>query len=271
MLCLPSSSPALRSAPSMPPTALVYNVMYLHLEGAERHHRPHLHAGRRCSAPGFIAASAPAGAVGLAGAIAVGAAVRLADRDRRRSAASSPLRRASLAAQHAGARDHGPAGGGAVVGHRAEAVPAPHPAGLRRRICDQKYWLPMRRRRCHGARASSSSIAARCSASCSSPCPRTPSRRGRAASPPTGSGALSYVLSGALGGAGRLRRRAADLRLLRARPGADPQRLHRAWRSGGLGSNLGALIGGAGARPAQRLRHLSSSAASTSRRSRSAC
>ena len=45
----------------------------------------------------------------------------------------SRSRRAPVAAQHAGARDHHPAGGGPVVGHRAEAVSAADPAGLHRR------------------------------------------------------------------------------------------------------------------------------------------
>ena len=41
---------------------------------------------------------------------------------------------------------------------------------------------------------------------------------------------LSYVIAGAHGRAGRLRRRATDLRLLRAGPDAHAQRLHRARR-----------------------------------------
>ena len=55
---------------------------------------------------------------------------------------------------------------------------------------------------------------------------------------------LSYVLAGVLGGIVRLRRRAAHVRLLRARHCA--RRCTASSRSavGGIGSNIGALVGG---------------------------
>ena len=242
----------------------------LHLEGAVDHHRPHRACSAACSARASSPASACRGSSGSSARSLVGAAFGWLTDILAIRRVLARTRRASLAAQHAGARDHGPAGGRPVVGHGAAAVPAPDPAGFQRRAS------PTRSSGCRSASpsswrsASSSSIAGRCTASCSWPCRRTPSRRGRAASRPTGSARCptsSPARMGALAGfaAGQLTFAYFALGLTLTLNGFI------ALAVGGLGSNLGALIGGAGAGPAQRLRHATSSAASSSRRSRSAC
>ena len=115
-----------------------------------------------------------------------------------------------------------------MVGHRAAAVPAPDPdqdfgAGVAR----SEVLAADRARGADGRSASSSSIAAPCTASCSWRCRKMRSPRARAASRPTGSASLSYMLSGALGGLAGFAAGQLTFAYFALGSDAHPQWLHR--------------------------------------------
>ena len=159
---------------------------------------------------------------------------------------------------------------GPVVGHRAEAFPAPDPAGFRR---------GPRATRSTGCRSRSPSLMAvalelfyrrTMYGKLFLAMSEEPSPRGRAAFRPTGSARCptsSPARWAALAGfaAGQLTFAYFALGLTLTLNGFI------ALAVGGLGSNVGALVGGAALGLLNAVRHATSSAANSSRRSPSAC